>query len=94
MPRTRTTFKPGQVTNPKGRPREFPEFREACRQRSPQALAMMDAALAEGPSPLALEAAKVLLSYAWGRPPQTLTGEGGEGAAQLVINILKGHAQD
>ena len=79
MPATRGSFKKGQCGNPKGRPKGFGTFRALCRERSPAALEMIDKALAGKPFPMALEAAKTVLAYAWGKPPQAITGEGGEG---------------
>jgi hypothetical protein len=66
------TFKKGQSGNPGGRPKGFVDFKQACQDRSMRALELLDDALGQGPSPVAIEAAKVLLSYGWGKPTQVV----------------------
>jgi hypothetical protein len=97
-----TSFKKGQSGNPKGRNKEFPWFREQCRQRTPEALAVLDGVMrgrvyfeSEDGTKYQrvpkvrdrLKAAETLLAYGWGRPPQSVTGEGGEGEAAIVVTI-------
>lgn len=87
------TFKPGQVTNPRGRPKDFPWFKEECRKRTPEALAVLDGVM-RGLVPFEidgetkhlpaepkdrLKAIDTLLGYGYGKPAQSVTGEGGEG---------------
>jgi hypothetical protein len=60
-------FKKGDVANPKGRPAEYGAFRALCRTKSPQAVAALEAALANGDS-ASVAAARVLLEYGWGKP--------------------------
>lgn len=60
-------FPKGVSGNPHGRPKEYGEFRELVRSKSPQAIAALEAALAREDNS-SVAAAKVLLEYGWGRP--------------------------
>lgn len=56
--------KGGPSPNPAGRPGGYDEFRATCKSHSPEAVAALRAAIAEGD----VQAARVLLEYAWGKP--------------------------
>jgi hypothetical protein len=60
-------WKKGQSGNPSGRPADYGHFRELCRSKSPQAVAALELALANGDS-ASVAAARVLLEYGWGKP--------------------------
>jgi hypothetical protein len=60
------TIAPGASGNPGGRPKGYADFREACRDRTPQALAALEAALSD--DKLCVQAASVLLMHGWGKP--------------------------
>lgn len=79
------TFKKGQSGNPGGKPAGWGEFREKCRGKSDEAFRYIVKTMQEGDGTLSFKAAELLLAYAWGKPPQAVTGEGGEGAALYVI---------
>lgn len=98
---TPASFKKGQSGNPKGRPKEFPWFREECRKRTNEALGVLDSVMrglvpfeVDGQTKLLpaepkdrIKAVELLLGYAWGKPPQALSGEGGEGDAKVTVKI-------
>lgn len=74
MARSRTTWKKGDSPNPGGRPKDDPAFIEACRERTPEALRVLDEAMANSrkkPDP-AIRAAEIVLNRAWGTAPSTL----------------------
>lgn len=80
-------FKAGWSGNPGGRrkdPEKFTEFRELCRKYAPEVVPAIAAKAMEGDVP----AATLLLSYAWGKPPQVVTGEGGEGPVDIIIRRI------
>lgn len=57
----------GPSPNPGGRPKGYAEFREACRQHSGEAIQTLLRSLSD--AKLCVQAAQVLLSYGWGKPP-------------------------
>lgn len=78
-------FKKGESGNPSGRPADLGQFRALCRSKSPQAVAALEAALANGDS-ASVAAARVLLEYGWGKPsaaPEDLDAVRQGAAAQL-----------
>jgi len=89
-----TSFKPGTSGNPSGKPKDWPGFRELCRQRTPEALAALTEALSGGDSN-ALTAAKTLLEYGWGRPASAPEDrEAQAGMAAQVSAALKAKSTD
>jgi hypothetical protein len=54
----------GVSGNPAGRPGGYEEFRAQCRSASPEAFAALRTAAKDGD----VQAARVLLEYAWGKP--------------------------
>ena len=83
----RGRLKKGQRSlNPGGRPKDIEQFREACRELTPEAIKALVAALKV--SKTRVKAAEVILGYAWGKPAQLLTdGEGGQ--LKLEVSWVK-----
>lgn len=81
-PKKRGRFLPGVSGNPAGRPGGYAEFRAACRRHSDETVKMLASASMAGD----VQAARVLLEYAWGKPssaPEDL--EARSGLEQLLI---------
>src|SRR5205814_4372247 len=57
---------PGTTLNPGGRPKAWAEFREAMRERSPQAVAIVDKALRSRDAEERRWAAEQVPAHAWG----------------------------
>ena len=75
----------GGALNPGGRPKAWREFQQAMRERSPEAIAILDRALSSGDPELSRWAAEKVLAYAWGRPPQRVQLGGDEDAAPVRV---------
>src|SRR3954447_10816151 len=76
---------PGAALNPGGRPKAWREFQASVRERTPEALAVIDEALkSEAPAQRQWAADKVL-AYGWGRPPQRVQLGGDEDAAPVRL---------
>src|SRR5690242_1015336 len=75
---------PGATPNPSGRPKVWAEFRDAMRERSPEAVAIVDKALRSKDPDERRWAAEKVLSYAWGRPPQRVQVSGDEDGPPLL----------
>ena len=76
---------PGGTLNPGGRPKVWREFQAAMRERSPEALAIIDEALkSEDPAQRQWAVEKVL-AYGWGRPPQRVQLGGDEDAPPVRL---------
>ena len=75
---------PGATPNPSGRPKVWAEFREAMRDRSPEAVAIVDKALKSRDAEERRWAAEKVLAYAWGRPPQRVQVGADEDASPLL----------
>lgn len=73
----RSAFKKGQSGNPGGRPKVLAEVRSLARQYTTQAVNALVAALQFENQCVA--AAKVLLAYGYGNPPQALEVTGKDG---------------
>jgi hypothetical protein len=89
------SFQPGQSGNPGGRRKDragFEAFRDRCRAMEPEALEALKVKISEGD----LKAVEMVLHYAWGKPPQVVAGEGGEGRAviEIVRRIVDANGND
>ncbi len=88
-PPTDKQFKAGQSGNPGGRPRGEGRVRENARAHTAQALAVLVEAMEDPDKRVAIRAAEILLDRGWGKAPQALSGEDGEGPAELIIKWLQ-----
>jgi hypothetical protein len=79
-------FKKGVSGNPSGRPKIYNDMVKMARSHSTEALEKLVAIMRQKRSPkLALRAAELLLDRAWGKVPQSITGEHGEGPVKISV---------
>jgi hypothetical protein len=76
---------PGATLNPTGRPKVWREFQEAVRERTPEALKIIDQALKSKDPEMRRWACERVLGYAWGRPPQRVQIGGDEDAPPVQV---------
>ncbi|MEM6533138.1 MAG: DUF5681 domain-containing protein [Myxococcota bacterium] len=72
MARSSTTFKKGQVTNPKGRPKEVAHVRALAREKTEDAIETLHEIMMnrKEPGSARVAAARELLDRGYGRAPQ------------------------
>lgn len=79
------TFQKGKSGNPGGRPKHDNPIKRLAKEHSPAAINKL-VELMQGDDPrVALGASNAILDRAYGKPPQTLTGEDGEGVPQIIL---------
>lgn len=83
----------GQSGNPGGRPGVPQGVRELAREKSVEAMRTLIRHLKDKNPRVAILAANAILDRAYGKPAQAITGEDGEGAARLVIEVVRFGAQ-
>ena len=72
--------------NPTGRPKAHSAFIKMAQSHSIEALETVISIMRNKRSPkLALKAAELLLDRAWGKAPQAITGEAGQGPVKLEV---------
>lgn len=91
-PRGRPFSKGAPSANPRGRPACAAEIREIARKHGPEAMqTLID--IMRNPdikTELRIRASDSLLDRGYGKAPQSLTGEGGEGPLQVEVRDLRG----
>lgn len=82
------SFPKGVSGNPGGKPKAEYDFRNLCRDHSPEAVETLLSVMRKekAMSSAKVQAARVLLSYAWGAPKGT-DDDGADN--RLIINILQ-----
>lgn len=91
-PPTGGSWKPGQVTNPAGRPKIAATIKELCRELTPECIETLRACLpVEGER---IPAVTLILAYGYGRPVQTQNVRVIRGMADLTEEELIALAED
>jgi hypothetical protein len=92
MPRTYNTtglrnFPKGVSGNPAGVPKAYQAMAKLARSYSNEAIDKLVEIMRNKRSPkLALKAAEILLDRAWGKTPQAIVGEGGDGPVKISVS--------
>lgn len=83
----------GVSGNPSGRPKAENDFKALCRDHSPEAVETLLGVMRKekAMSSAKVQAARVLLAYAWGAPKGADDSDGADN--RLIINILQLAAQ-
>ncbi len=79
-------FQKGNCANPGGRPKEAPEVKALARVHTVECIGTLVEIMRKGESERSrVAAAESLLCRAWGKPAQPVTGEDGEGPADVIV---------
>lgn len=85
-------FKPGVSGNPNGRPRSGTSLAELLRLKDgPKAIKIIAKLCKHKDPSVSLKAAQYLADRAYGKAPQALAGESGQGPVELVIKWAGEH---
>src|SRR6478672_4950401 len=80
-------YQKGQTGNPSGKPKIYTDMVKMARSHSKEALDKLVEIMRNKRSPkLALKAAELILDRAWGKAPQALVGEGGDGPVKISVS--------
>jgi hypothetical protein len=92
MARSSTTFQKGQVTNPKGRPKQDPEFQKLLQANTVNSLKTI-ISFANGEceeESNQLKAAQYIIDRAYGKAPQAINlGDNEGGKFSISVNITQ-----
>ncbi len=81
-------FQPGQSGNPGGRPKAAHRVRDAAREHTEAALAVLVQIATEGESEAArVAAANAILDRGYGKPSQPVDGDGEGGAVPVGLTV-------
>ena len=78
----------GRSGNPKGRPKATHDVKTLARQHTKEATDRLVEWMRGDNAKASVTACMALLDRGWGKPPQALTGEGGEGPVRQEITWL------
>lgn len=78
-------FGAGNNANPGGRPQTLAGFRAACQLKGDLLLAKLTVIALQGKGFAAVRASETILAYAYGRPNQPITGDGGKPLLDLDV---------
>jgi HEAT repeat protein len=84
VPRSSTSFQPGQSGNPAGRPKGIEAL---AREHTPAAIAALVDALRSPKE--RVPAAVALLDRGWGKPSQTITGPNGDSLVTIITGVRR-----
>lgn len=80
-------FPKGKSGNPSGLPKAYKEMARLARSHSPEAIERLVELMRDKRNKnVSLRACEVLLDRAWGRAPQAVVGEAGEGPVKISVS--------
>jgi hypothetical protein len=82
-------FVKGKSGNPSGRPKVDIHIRDLARSHSPEAFDRLLTLMRSDDERVALSAIEQIHNRAHGKAPQAMTGEDGEGPAELIVRWLQ-----
>lgn len=82
-------YKKGQSGNPGGRPKTIGEVQTLARSYTKESIEILGKGLKSKDWKIKVACANSLLDRAWGKSPQAVTGEGGQGPIQHVLTVIR-----